>query len=210
MWSARTHPIRTATPGTNGRFLYARRMPDSSGDRTRHFPAIEKKHGGPISTWIDRVRGLGDAKYPEQVAFLRENHGFSQAHANALVMYVRGSTTSKRFSSPAEYFASLDPVPARTVREIFAMIQRKHPGWDLVTAWNQPMLRNERGYVFGLSVSSKHILLNPMSSGDVLAQIAPKLKGLDVQKKTVRVPLDWKVSATVLEAMVKARLAELG
>lgn len=185
-------------------------MADASGDRAKHFPAIEKKHGGPISLWIDRLRDLGEAKYPEQIAFLRENHGFSQAHANALVMYVRGSATSRRFSTPADYFSTLDPVPARTAREIFAVIQKKHPGWELVTAWNQPMLRNEKGYVFGLSVSSKHILLNPMSSGDVLTRIAPKLKGLDVQKKTVRVPLDWKVSATVLETMVRARLAELG
>ena len=185
-------------------------MADSDGDRTKHFPAIEKKHGEPIKTWIKRLQDLGDAKYPRQIAFLREDHGFSQTHANALVMYVRGSTTSKKFSSPEDYFNTLDPVAAKTAREIFAVIKKKHPGFELVTAWNQPMYRNEKGYVFGLSVSTNHITLNPMSSGDVLAQVAPKLKGLDVLKKTVRVPLDWKVNATVLETLVKARLAELG
>lgn len=34
---------------------------------------------------------LVDQKYPEQIAHLRENYGFAQAHANALVMYSRGS-----------------------------------------------------------------------------------------------------------------------
>jgi len=185
-------------------------MVTASGDRSEHFPAIEKKHGEKIDVWIRRLGDLGDAKYAEQIAFLRENHGFSQAHANALVMYVRGSTTSRKFSSPEDYFKTLDPVAAKTAREIFAVIKKKHPGFELVTAWNQPMYRNEKGYVFGLSVSTNHITLNPMSSGDVLAQVAPKLKGLDVLKKTVRVPLDWKVNATVLETLVKARLAELG
>lgn len=184
-------------------------MPAADGDRTKHFPAIEKKHGGKIQSWINMVKDLGDAKYPEQINFLRENHGFSQAHANALVMYVRGSASSKKFSTPTEFFRTLDPVAAKTAKEIFSVIQKKHPKWELVTAWNQPMLKCEKGYVFGLSVSSKHILLNPMSSGDVVASVAPKLKGLEVQKKTVRVPLDWKVDPKVLDVLVKARLDEL-
>ena len=185
-------------------------MPAGDGDRTKHFPAIEKKHGGPITRWIKMVKELGEAKYQEQVDFLRENHAFSQAHANALVMYVRGSASSKKFATPEDYFSSLDPVAQKTARAIFATIKKKHPEFELVTAWNQPMFRNDAGYVFGLSLSSKHILLNPMSSGDVLASVAPKLKGLDVQKKTVRVPLDWKPDPAVLETLVKARLAELG
>ena len=185
-------------------------MPASDGDRSKFFPAIEKKHGGTIQQWISRVKDLGDAKYQEQIDFLRENHGFSQAHANALVMHVRGSASSKKFASAADFFKTLDPVAAKTAKAIFAVIQKKNPKWELVTAWNQPMLKNEKGYVFGLSVSSKHILLNPMSSGDVVAKVAPKLKGLEVQKKTVRVPLDWKPDPAVLNALVTARLAELG
>ena len=185
-------------------------MPAADGDRTRHFPAIEKKHGGPITKWTKLLKDMGEAKYPEQINFLRENHGFSQAHANALVMYVRGSSSSKKFATPEEWFSSVDPVAAATARDIFAMIKKKHPTFELVTAWNQPMLRNADGYVFGLSVSSKHLLLNPMCSGDVLSTIAPKLKGLGVLKKTVQVPLDWKPVGTVLEALVKVRLEELG
>ena len=36
-----------------------------------------------------------------------------------------------------------------------------------------------------------------------------RLKGLEVNKKTVRVPADWKVDAALLRLMVKERLAEL-
>jgi uncharacterized protein len=84
-------------------------MTDASGDRSKFFPAIEKKHGQPVSYFLNELGELTDAKYPEQIAYLRENHGFSQAHANAVVMHFRGSTTSKRFSTPKQYFAQLDP-----------------------------------------------------------------------------------------------------
>jgi uncharacterized protein len=184
-------------------------MADADGDRTKFFPAIEKKHGGPISAWIERLAQLGDAKYAEQIAFLRENHGFSQAHANALVMYVRGSTTSKRFKDPAGYFASIDDAAARTAKAIFAAIGQAHPELDLVIAWNQPMLRTSDGkYVFGLSASKRHILLNPFSV-DVLGAFKDELQGFEVNKNTFRVPLDWDVDAALLCAMAEARLAEL-
>ena len=183
-------------------------MASTDGDRSRFFPAIEQKHGGKISQWIDRVKALGDAKYPEQIAFLRDEHGFSQAHANALVMYVRGSTTSKRHSSTDAYFGTVDPQTATTMKRIFDTITSKHPGLELVMAWNQPILRNAHGYVLGLSASKNHITVNPFS-GDAIVKNAEKLASLVVNKKTFQVPLDWKVQATLLNALVRTRLGEL-
>ena len=183
-------------------------MTDSSGDRSKFFPAIEKKHGGPISLWIERLKELGDAKYPEQIAFLRENHAFSQAHANALVMYVRGSETSKRFKNPKEFFASIDPVAAKMAQEIFSAITTKYPDLELVIAWNQPMLRLDTQYVIGLSVAKNHITLNPFS-GDVLESFTDKLSKYVVNKNTFQVPMDWKVDAVLLCVLATARLKEI-
>ena len=70
-------------------------MAVADGDRSKFFPAIEKKHGEKIQYWINLLRELETTKYPEQIAYLKEDHGFSQAHANALVMYARGSTIRK-------------------------------------------------------------------------------------------------------------------
>ena len=184
-------------------------MPTASGDRSAHFPAIEKKHGGPIALWIERVNDLGKVKYEEQIAFLRESHGLSQAHANALVMYVRGSTTSKKFDGPDAFFEKVDPIAAKTAKAIFAAVTEKHPTLELVMAWNQPMLRNEKGYVLGVSVSKKHLTVAPFG-GDALAAVADRLAKYTVNKKTFQVPLDWKVDAALLRAIVKARLAEMG
>ena len=161
-----------------------------------------------MSYWFGVMAEIADQKYPDQVAHLRENYGFTQAHANALVMYSRGSKSSQRFNTPSDYFKTLDRMQAKTVRAIFKAITTKFPDLELVIAWNQPMLRNEGKYIFGVSVAKDHILLAPWSK-DVIEKFTPKMKGLDVKKKTIGVPNDWKVDANLLQAMTKARMAEL-
>jgi uncharacterized protein len=183
-------------------------MASNDGDRSKFFPAIEKKHGGPISIWIDRLRDLGEAKYPEQIAYLRENHGFSQAHANALVMYVRGSTSSKRFNSPAEYFKTLDSFVAKKINEIFSSITKTYTDLELVMAWNQPMLKTGDQYILGISVSKNHITIGPFNT-DFVEIFAKKLEKYESNKKTFKVPFDWKVDGALMRAIVKDRLAEL-
>lgn len=182
-------------------------MPAVSGDRSSHFPAIEKKHGKPVKFWLKELAALGDAKYAEQIEFLRERHGFSQAHANAVVMYARGSTTSKRFADPEAFFTSLGGDREKTARAIIGAITDKYPDLELVIAWNQPMLRTGKDYVFGLSAATHHLLIAPW--GGISDTVAAKLKGLEVNKKTIRVPADWKVDAALLRLMVKERLAQL-
>ncbi len=183
-------------------------MPLTPGDRESYFPAIEKKYGEKISYWITQLKKLRDAKYPEQVAYLRENYGFSQAHANALVMYVRGSKSSRKFEKPKDFFDSLDPKAAKTARKIFKAIQSKYPKLELVIAWNQPMLKLDKDYIFGLSVAKRHILLAPWST-TVLRKFEPKLSDYQVNKKTFAVPIDWSVDGPLLQAMARARLSEL-
>jgi uncharacterized protein YdhG (YjbR/CyaY superfamily) len=185
-----------------------RPMVVDDGDRSKHFPAIERKHGGPMSLWFERIRELGDAKYPDQIAYLRENHGFSQAHANALVMYMRQSPTSRRFRTPEDFFATLPPEAAATTTAIFAVVQKAHPALELVMAWNHPMLRVDGKYVLGLSVAKRHVLLNPFSA-DLINAFADRLAGYTTNKKTFAVPLDWEVDHRLLLDLVQARLAEL-
>ena len=184
-------------------------MAGNDGDRTRHFPAIEKKHGGPASRWVDLVRDMDGAKYAEQVAFLRENHGFSQAHANAVVMYARGSVSSKRHDSPEAFLDGINQEAAATVRAVFAAATRKNKGMELVIAWNQPCLRKGTAYVLGVSVSKQHLTLNPFSK-DVIDAFRGRLADLGVSKHTFKVPFGWKPDTALLDALVKARLAEIG
>jgi len=183
-------------------------MTSKSGERAEYFPAIEKKYGKPIQYWISQLQDLNSTKYPDQIALLRENFEFSQTHANALVMHFRGSTSSQRHSGPDDFFAKLDPDAKKLAVAIFGVIQKKYPKLELVVAWNQPMLRVGKEYIFGLSASKNHLSINPWSI-EVLQVITPRLDGLKVNKHTFQVPLDWKINQSLLHTMVKLRIAEL-
>lgn len=158
-----------------------------------------------MSYWFERMEDVKGKKYPEQIAYLRENFGFSQTHANALVLYSRGSTTSRRFNTLDEYLAEFDAVKQETVRSIFATITKKYPKLELVIAWNHPMLKFGQHYIFGVSVLKHHILLAPMSK-EVLEEFLPRLTEYVVNKKTFKIPVDWHVDKKLLLDMVGAEL----
>jgi len=183
-------------------------MATSDGDREKYFPLIEKKHGEKMSYWFKVMKNVEGEKYPVQIAHLKENYGFSQAHANALVMYSRGSTSSKRFETPAEFFKTVTPQQAKTMKSIFKAITSKFPQLELVVAWNQPMLKYEKHYVFGISAATNHILIAPWNQ-DVLKKYTPKFKDYKVNKKTIALPNDWEVDTKLLQAMIKDSLAAL-
>jgi uncharacterized protein YdhG (YjbR/CyaY superfamily) len=175
------------------------------GDRSSHFPKIEAKYGQPMRYWFAVMKEIVDLKYPQQIAFLKEEHGFSQAHANALVMYSRGSKSSKRFDDLEGYLKVQDEVKSKTIRKIFKVIQKKYPTLELVIAWNQPMLKLGSEYLFGASILKNHILIAPWNP-KVLSAMKQDLQGYKVNKKTVQVPVDWKVDEKLLLKMIKLNL----
>lgn len=146
------------------------------------------------------TRIKGDS-YAEQMACLVDEHGFTRAHANALVLWTRGSTSSRRVASPEDYFVTLPEPQQTTAREIFRVIMAKHPDLELVIAWNQPMLKRGKEYVFGLSASAKHLTIAPWDVA-LLDALRPSLSAYKVNKKTFQVPSDWKVDRKLLLALV--------
>ncbi|MEI6405521.1 MAG: DUF4287 domain-containing protein [Actinomycetes bacterium] len=181
-------------------------MTDKTGDRSTYWPAIEKKYGQPMSYWFGQMEEIAERKYPEQIAFFKENHGFSQAHANALVMYCRGSKTTKRFVNLKEYLAPFDATKQKTVKAIFKAIKTKYPAMEEVIAWNQPMLKLGDDYIFGVNVLKNHILIAPHDGRQILKDFESRLKDYEVQLKTVRVPVDWKVDTKLLQDLAAARI----
>ena len=170
-------------------------------DRTRFFPLIEKRYGEPMKYWFDQMKKVEGKKYPEQISFLRENFGFSQAHANALVMYSRGSKSSSRYATLQDFLDELDPVKKRTVKAILATIKKKYPKTEQVIAWNKPMVKYQDAYIFGVATAKSHILIAPFDA-KILKKLKSKLNGYEVNKKTVRVPVDWKVDTSLINAMI--------
>ena len=183
-------------------------MAKAGATRESHFPAIEKRYGESMSHWHKVMSRVAGKKYPEQMAYLQENYGFSKVHANALVMYTRGSRTAHRHATPTDYFKTIDPQQARTMRRMFKVLRAAYPELKLVISWNQPMLRTEKDYVFGASATSKYLLINPFSKAVIVA-FGPKLKGYRVLKHTITIPNDWEIDEKLLVAMAKARIKEI-
>jgi uncharacterized protein YdhG (YjbR/CyaY superfamily) len=75
-------------------------------------------------------------------------------------------------------------------------------------AWNQPMLKTGDQYILGVSVSKNHITIGPFNK-DFVETFAKKLEKYESNKKTFKVPFDWKVDDALMRAIVKDRLAEL-
>jgi len=182
-------------------------MPKDSS-REAYFPLIEKKYGEKMAYWFKVMAKLEGKKYPEQIAHLKENYGFSQAHANALVMYSRGSESSVRHATLTDYYKSIPAPQAKTIKAIYKAITSKYPQLELVIAWNQPMVKLGKDYIFGASASKNHISIAPWDQ-DVLKEFAPKFKEGNALKKTIHLPVDWEVDAKLLQAMIKASLKNL-
>ncbi|MFM8921221.1 MAG: DUF4287 domain-containing protein [Candidatus Nanopelagicaceae bacterium] len=182
-------------------------MPQSA-DRESYFPKIEQKHGQPMKYWFEVMREISDWKYPEQVAYLKEEHGFSQAHANALVMYSRGSKSSKRFATLSEYLKNEPALKQKTTKAIIKAIKAKHPKVEVVIAWNHPMIKFQEQYIFGISLAENHILLAPFDP-KILSQFKKELSGYKVLKKTFQVPVDWKVDEKLLQNMIKTAILQI-
>lgn len=157
--------------------------------------------------WFGVMKDIADRKYPEQIAYLKEEHGFSQQHANALVMYARGSKSAKRVKNLTEFLKDSDPMQKQTVKAIYKTIQSKNPKLELAFAWNKPMLKSGDKYIFGVAVAKNHILLAPFDA-KILTKLKPKLKNYKVLKKTVQVPNDWKVDSALLNEMIKLSLSK--
>jgi uncharacterized protein YdhG (YjbR/CyaY superfamily) len=184
-------------------------MPTRDPKREAHFPAIEKRYGEPMKHWFAVMKTTAGKRYPEQIAHLRENYGFSQAHANVLVMFTRGSTTAHRHATPTDYFKTIDPQQARTIKAMFKVLRTKYPELELVIAYNQPMLRKGTQYVLGASALKKYLLINPFSKA-VIDAFTPKMKDLRVLKHSITIPNDWEIDEKLLMALAKARIKEIG
>ena len=176
----------------------------SNPDRSSYFPAIEERYGKPMSYWFKQMKKVDGQKYADQMAFLQEQHGFSRAHANALVLYSRGNTSSRRYETLEDYVETLDATKAKTIRSIFATLTRKFTKAEVVIAWNQPMLKQDGRYLFGASAQKAHILIAPFDAG-IIDEFRPRLKDYEVNKKTIRVPADWKVDRELLIDLVSAQ-----
>lgn len=161
-----------------------------------------------MTFWFEQLTEHAGSKYPEQISFLRENYGFSQTHANAVVMYSRGSTSTQRVASLDSYLAEFDTAKQAKAREIFTVILTRYPKAQVVIAWNKPMVKLNDEYLFGLTIHQNHILLAPWGN-HMIDLFRDQLSDYEVNKKTFKVPDTWVVDKKLLLKMVATRIEQL-
>lgn len=118
--------------------------------------------------------------------------------------------SAARFGSLDDYFASLDPVKARTLATVIALILEEFPGLEVKLAWNTPQVHRSGKYVFGVSALKNHLALAPWSDA-VIDAFRRRLEndGYVVRKNLFQVPADWNIDRNLLKDLIRARLDEL-
>jgi hypothetical protein len=53
-----------------------------------YFPSIQKKHGRPVSYWLDLISSSELTKHKALVGWLKAGYGIGHGHATALVGHV--------------------------------------------------------------------------------------------------------------------------
>lgn len=155
----------------------------------------------PMSHWFSVMEELAGRKYDDQMQVLQGHHGFPRTHANALIMFMKGSTTTRRVDTVDTYIEALPEQQQSTVRMVFELIGREYPNLEQVIAWNQPMIRVGKRYLFGMSAAKNHLLLAPFDAS-ILDALVDRLEGLERNKKTVRVPNDWVIDESLIIDMI--------
>lgn len=188
-------------------------MSPADGDRARHWPAIEAKHGRPMHEWFTVLSEREDQRYPALLAHLQEEHGFSRTHANAVVQFHRGSTSSRRYTTLDGYLAAAEPTGAATVRAAFAGLLARHPGTSIEIAWNQPFLVLDGKRLLSITVQGGHLLAAPWSV-EVLDAFRDRLEEHEgvkkVLKKTFQLPSERPIDPDLLDDLVLATLERAG
>jgi uncharacterized protein YdhG (YjbR/CyaY superfamily) len=183
-------------------------MASTSGDRSKFWPLIEKRYGQPMTYWFSVMKDLEGRKYPEQIAFLKEEHCFNQSHANALVMFSRGSASTQRFTTLKGFLeAEADAEQAITIKDIFKAAKAKYPKGEVVIAWNKPMFKVGETYLFGVATTKKYLLVGPHTAGEgAIKALKKDLDGYKTNKKTFEVPSDWEVDPKLIQQVCKVIL----
>lgn len=111
---------------------------------------------------------------------------------------------------PVEAYYAAAPEPQRaTLLAMRAVVARLLPEADQVLSYGVPTFKLRGKGVAGLACYTQHCGYLPMS-GSVTATLADQLAGYSVTKGSVRVPADQPLPGELIEALVDARLAELG
>ncbi len=108
-----------------------------------------------------------------------------------------------------EYLAAVPEPQRRTLSVVRERLRALLPDAQEALSYGVPAFKVDGVAVAGYAPAKRHCSYFPMS-GAVLAALADRLTGYDWGKGTLRFPIDEPLPADLIEALVAARLREIG
>lgn len=107
------------------------------------------------------------------------------------------------------YLAGVPEPQRATLTAVRATLERLLPDAEQTISYGVPTFKVNGKGVAGFASFTKHCGYLPMS-GSVTAAVADRLEGFSITKGSVKFPVDQPLPEPIVEALVDARLAELG
>ncbi len=107
------------------------------------------------------------------------------------------------------YIEAQDEPKRATLSAMRELILEVEPGLEQVIAWGSPAFKFGGKYVVGLCAFKNHLTLSPQSA-EVMAAHAADLADYVVSKSSFQFDVDAPLPKSLIEKLVKARLAEIG
>jgi len=111
------------------------------------------------------------------------------------------------FRSTDEYIATFSAPVQDVLRRVRSTIQKALPGAEEVISYQMPTYRLHGGAVIAFDGWKNHWSLYPVHA-TLLRQLGVDLDALDVDKGTIRFPLDKPVPVKLVTRIAKARAME--
>ncbi len=106
-------------------------------------------------------------------------------------------------------YIEAQPEPKRsTLLAVRATILEIEPGFEQVIAWKTPQFKFNGKYCVGFSAFKNHLTFSPQSA-EVMEAHASQLSDYVVSKSSFQFSVDQPLPQSLLESLIKARLAEL-
>ena len=106
------------------------------------------------------------------------------------------------------YIDAQDEPKRATLSTMRELILEAQPGLEQVIAWGSPAFKFGGKYVVGLGAFKKHLTFSPQSA-EVMAAHAADLADYVVSKSSFQFDVDAALPKSLVEKLIKARLAEL-
>lgn len=107
-----------------------------------------------------------------------------------------------------EYLAALPDDARETLRQMREMVRAMVPDAVEGLSYGMPAFRLKGKPVAGFSAAKGHCSFHPMS-GAIVEAHQSELAGYETSKGTVRFPIGKPLPASIVEKLVKARIAEI-